>query len=245
MLVLVAVTLLIVIVVMMLVLVLKLLDSRLERILVLHCGENILTVEIVPRGCYYNSVSIMRAKKLNALGNLEILGTLSVREDYRRCVSNLVVVELTEVLHIHLALINVRNGGKAVKHCTVLLRGLCRADNVRKLAYTRGLNDNSVGLVLVEHLCKCGSEIADERTANATRVHLRDLDACVCQKSAVNADLTELVFDKNNLFTCVCFLYKLFNKRSFSRAEKAGKNIYFRHFSNSPLQIANIFTIVL
>ena len=38
-------------------------------------------------------------------------------------------------------------------------------------------------------------EIADERTANTAGIHFRNIESRVLQKSAVNSDFTELVFD--------------------------------------------------
>ena len=118
----------------------------------LHSGKNFLTVKAIPGSCNYNGTLVVLAKKLNTLGGLLLACGLCMRKHDSRCVSNLVVIELTEVLHIHFALLNVGNGGKAVKLSALLLCSFCRADDVRKLANTRGLDNNSVGLVLLKHL---------------------------------------------------------------------------------------------
>ena len=132
-----ALTVLIVVVmvmmVVMVVLFLKSLYRILNGVLMLHSKENILTVKEIPGGCHDNSISIVLTKETNALRNLLIPCALRMREDDRGSVLNLIVIELAKVLHIHLALINVGNGGKAVKSCTVLLGSLCRANNVREL----------------------------------------------------------------------------------------------------------------
>ena len=77
-----------------------------------------------------------------------------MRKNYRRCISNLIVIELTKVLHIHLTLIYVGNGGEAVKLCVLCLNRLYRLDNVGELTYSAGLDDNSVGVEFVKHLFK-------------------------------------------------------------------------------------------
>ena len=75
-----------------------------------------------------------------------------MRKNNGRSVGDLIVIELAKVLHIHFYLVNVGNGGKAVKHRTVLLCSLCRLDNVGKLTYSGGLDDDSVGSVFLENL---------------------------------------------------------------------------------------------
>ena len=125
--------LVVVVVVVMVVLFLKSLYRILNGVLMLHSKENILTVKEIPGGCHDNSISIVLTKETNALRNLLIPCALRMREDDGGSVLDLVVIELAKVLHIHLALINVGNGGKAVKSCTVLLGSLCRANNVREL----------------------------------------------------------------------------------------------------------------
>ena len=61
---------------------------------------------------------------------------------------NLVIKELTKVLHMHFALVGINNGSKSVKLRSLDLGTLNRLYNVRKLAYSRGLDKNSVGCIL-------------------------------------------------------------------------------------------------
>ena len=65
------------------------------------------------------------------------------------------------------------------------------------------------------------AEIAHKATADATGVHLCYLYSRFLQKSAVNTDLTEFVFNKDYLFSCISFFKKFFDERSLSRAQKA------------------------
>ena len=85
-----------------------------------------------------------------------------MRKNYRRCISNLIVIELTKVLHIHLTLINVGNGGEAIQLCIGSLNRLYRLDNVGELTNSTRLNNNSVGMELVKHLSKRLGKISDE-----------------------------------------------------------------------------------
>ena len=154
--------------VVMLMLFLKCLYSIIKSIFMLHSSKNILSIKAIPGGSYDNCIRIMLAKKSYALGNFLISCTLSMRKHDRGCVLDLIVVELAEVLHIHLALVYVCNGGKAIKLCTMLLGSFCRANNVGKLANARGLNNNSIGIILLQHLYKRLGEISDERTTDTT-----------------------------------------------------------------------------
>ena len=154
MLVIVAVALFIVVMMVMMVLMLflKSLKRRVESILFLHSGEDILAVELVPRSGYNGCCSVVLSDKLNCAFNLLRLGNVGMRKNYRRCVSNLIVIELAKVLHIHLALIYIGNGGKAVKLGVLCLNRLYRLDYIGELTYSAGLDDNSVGMEFVKHL---------------------------------------------------------------------------------------------
>ena len=197
-------TVIVVMMMVMVVLFLKSLYRILNGILMLHSKENILTVKEIPGSCHDNSLSIVLTKEANALGNLLIPSILCMREDDGGSVTNLVVIELAKVLHIHLALINIGNGGKAVKSCTVILGSLCRADNVRELTNARGLDDDSIGVILLKNLNKRLGKIANKRAADTAGIHLGNLDTRIGKEAAVNTDLTKLVLNENNLLACIC-----------------------------------------
>ena len=176
----------------------------------------------------------MLSDELDCRLNLLCLGKVGVGEDDGGCVGDLVVIELAKVLHIHLTLVNVGNRGKAVESSVVSLNRLYRLDNVGELAYSAGLDDNSIGVEFVKNLSKRLREIAYERTTNATGVHLGNLDACILKEAAVNTDFTKFVFYEHELFTRVSFLDKLLDKSGLTCTEEAGKNIYFRHIKIMP-----------
>ena len=158
---------------------------------------------------------------------------------------DLIIIELAKVLHIHLTLVHVGNGGKAIKRSTVLLGGLCRADNVRKLANTRGLDNNSVGSVFLKHLNQRLGEITNKRAADTAGVHLGDLNARIGKEAAVNTDLAKLVLDKNNLLACIRFFNKLLYQRGFTCAEEAREYIYFCHFLCSLTNLILIYYYII
>ena len=118
----------------------------------------------------------------------------------------LIVEEFSEILHIHLAFSCINDRRKCVELCISTLYGGCRADNVGKLTDARRLYNNSVGRIFDKHLCKRLCEVTDEGAANATRIHFGNLNSRILKKSAVNSNFTELIFDKNYLFSCISFL---------------------------------------
>ena len=221
MLVIVAMALVIVMVVMMLVLFFKLCHCSIESILVLHSLKNILSVKLIPRCRNYNSLGVMLSDKLHCGINLLVLCVIGVRKNDAGCIGDLIVVELTEVLHIHLALVSIGNGSKAIELGILSLYRLNRLNNVGELSYSAGLNNHSIGMELLEHLRESLREISNERAADTTRVHLGDLDTRVLKKATVNTDLAKLILNKNDLLSTIRFLNKLLYKRSLSRAEKA------------------------
>ena len=154
--------LVVIVVVMVLMIVLELLKILCEGVALFHSGKNVLAVNVRPRGGNDNRLGIMLTYELYCLLNLECLGNVGVREDNGGCVLNLIVEELTEVFHIHLALTCIDNGGEAVKLCSFGFNTANCTDNVGKLANTRGLDDYSVGVVLFENLCKRLGKVANE-----------------------------------------------------------------------------------
>ena len=91
-----------------------------------------------------------------------LLSALSMREHDAGGAGNLVVIKLAEVLHIHLTLACIGNGGVAVKAGSIGFNALYSADNVGKLANSRGLDNHSVRSEIIKHLSKRGGKITDE-----------------------------------------------------------------------------------
>ena len=200
-----------------------------KRAFAFHCRKNLRAADIVPRSCYDCCVVVKFLYHCDSFCEL-LLGKLlrAAENDCFRALY-LIFVELAEVLHIHLDFRRVSYSCCAVeldfiaadiKHCL---------DNIGKLSYTRRLDENSVGAELLENLRQRLSEITDKRAADTALIHLGDLNARVLHKAAVNADFTELVFDKNELFAVIALFEKLLYERCFTRSEKARKYIYLCH----------------
>ena len=154
-------------------------------------------------------------------------------EDKAACIGYLIIEELAEVLHVHLVLLGVNNCGKAVKLNIMSVDVLNCADNIAELAYAGRLDKDTVGSVVRKHLFKSLAEITYETAADTARVHFGYLNTCVLKETTVDTDLTEFIFDKNELFALIALLYELFYESGLSRTEKARKDCDFCHVNNT------------
>ena len=195
----------------------------------LHGFENCLAVKKLPRRGYDRCRSVAFTQKIYRIRDLLIGCPARMRKHDRGCGANLIHIKLAKILGVHLALARIGYRAKASENHLIGKHGRNRPHNVRKLTDTRGLDQYAIGMILLQNLAERFSEIADKRATNASGIHLRDIDARFLQKAAVNTDLSEFVFNQNDLLARIRFLQKLFDQSGFTRAEKAGKNIYFCH----------------
>ena len=226
-----AVAVLIVIVVMMMVvmLLLKCADSIIEGILVLHCRKNVRACKLIPGSRDYGGGSVILSDESGSLLDSRLLCGVGMRKDNGGSVADLIAEELAKVLHIHLTLTCVNNGGEAANLKICALNALNCFHNVGELTNARGLDKNSVGIVLCENLGKSLRKIAYKRAADTARIHLGDFDTGILEEAAVNADLAKLVLDKDELLAGVSLFYKLLDERGLTCAEEARKNINSSH----------------
>ena len=225
----------VIVVVMMVVLMLVSLFFKLAHFILkcrssFHSLEKLSACKLLPRSSNDNCICIVLLDQRNTLCDLLIRDLSGVAKHDTACIFDLVIEKLAEILHVHLALVSINNGSKSVKCSTIGVGIFNRLDNVGKLANTRRLDKDSIGCVFADNLLKCLCKVADKRAADTARVHFVDFDACLCKEAAVNSDLTEFVFDKNQLFAAISLLNQFFDKSGLSRTEKARKNINFSHF---------------
>ena len=195
-------------------------------------GEDGLAVQLVPRSRQNGGVGVLLAQHRGGSLELFLRELLRTGKNDRAGGLDLVVVELTEVLHIDLDLAGVGHGDIAVE--LELARALVDGaldgdDDVRELADAARLNEDAVGVELRHDLLECLVEVTDEGAADAARGHLGDLDARLLQKAAVDVDLAEFVLDQHELFAAVGCRDQLFDERGLAGAQKAGENVNFRH----------------
>ena len=200
-----------------------------QRVAPLHRLEDLLAVELRPGRGHDRGGRVLLAQQRH--GGVELLGAdaLGAREDDGARVLDLVVEELTEVLHVHPALVRVHDGREAIEHQLVGLHALHGADDVAQLADARRLDEDAVGVELLEHFFERIGKVAHEAAADAAGVHLVDLHAGVLEEAAVDGDLAELVFDQHDLFARVRLGDQLFDQRGLAGAKKTGENINFCH----------------
>ena len=208
---------------------LETLEFLLDRVAALHCCKKLLAVELRPRRCNDGRGRVVRAQKRDRLIKLCLRNTVGVRKHDTARVLDLIVEKFTEILHVHLALLYVNDRGEAIEHIRIGRNALHRANDVGKLANTRGLDQNTVGRIGIQNLLERLAKVADQGAADATAVHFGDLNARILHKSAVNADLTEFVLNEYQLFPGVCLGQKLFDERGLARSQKSGKNINLCH----------------
>ena len=158
------------------------------------------------------------------------IGNIFCMAEYNRtCMLNLIVEKLAEILHIHFSFICVNYRCKAVKSKLFGVNLFNCRNNVAQFSDSRRLDNNTLGRKLNQHLFECLAEVTNQAAADTAGIHLCYLYARLFEETAVDADLTEFIFDKDDFFSAVCLCDKLFNKRSFARAKKARENINFCH----------------
>ena len=191
--------------------------------------DQLLARQLAPRGGDDGGNGIMLPQHGNGRVQLALRDGIGTGQDDGGGGFDLVVVELAEVLHIHLDLARVGHGHGVAQRDLVIRHLAHSGDDVGQLAHAGRLDQNTVGMVLGNDLLQRLAKIAHQRAADAAGVHLGDVDAGILQKAAVNADLAELVLDQHQLLPLVAFGDHLFDQGRLARAEEAGENINFCH----------------
>ena len=226
--------LVVIVVVMLVMMVVDLLHQSVGHGLLLNGGEDGLAVQLIPGGGEDDGLGVLLTKHGHRLLQLLLGQLLGAGEEDGAGGLHLIVVELAEVLHVDV-------DAGAVAHHHVAVEGqlgdglgslLHRADDVGQLAHAGGLDEDAVGLELLVDILQSLSEIAHQSAADAAGVHLGDLHAGLLQEAAVNADLTEFVFDEDDLFAHEGLGQQLFDEGGLAGAQKAGDNVDFCHVSN-------------
>ena len=200
-----------------------------ERVLLLHGLEDLCAGELVPRRRDDDGVLIVLAQQGHGGSQLLLGDGAGAAENDGGGGLDLVRVEFTEILQIDLAFRGIRHGDEAAERDALVRNTLYGADDVAELADAGRLDEDAVGMIVGDDLLQRAAEVADERAADAAGVHLIDLNAGVLHEAAVNADLTELIFNEDDLFTLIGLTDHLFNERGLARAEESGVNVNGSH----------------
>ena len=205
-----------------------------QSVATLHGSDDLAASKLIPGGGEDGRLGIFFPKEVDSavqLGGVQLLGP---GQDDGGGVFYLVVEELAKVLHIHLGLGGIYHSDEAVEVEAggLLLHPLHGSDHVRQLSHPRGLDHDAVRGIIGQHLLQSGAEIAYQGAADTAGVHLRDLHTGVFQKATVDPDLTELIFDEDDLLALKGLIQQLLNERGLTSAQKPGDNIDLCHNSH-------------
>ena len=206
-------------------------------ILLGHGIGDLLAGQRIPVGRDDGRLGILLTQALDDFIELVLAHTLGMGEDQAGGIGDLVVEEFTEILLVHLALLGIDNGREAVKLHILHAKILHGTDDIRELADTGRLDQDAVGMVLLQYLLQRLAEVTDERAADAAGVHLRHFNAGILQKAAVNADLAEFIFNEHQLLVLVSLCDQLLDERRLTGTEKSGKNGNLCHTNTSSFSV--------
>ena len=208
-----------------------------------HRLGQLRTGQLVPRRGDDGGGRIVFAQLRHRRGDLIVAQILRARQHDGAGVFHLIVVELTEIFHIHTAFAGVRDRHERAERHLLIADGLDRLHDIRQLAHAGRLDENALRRVGVQHLPQRLAEIAHQRAADTTGVELVDLHAGLLHKAAVDADLAEFVFDQHQFLSGIRLFNELFNQRRLTGTEKPRKNINNRHNQIRPLLFTFPFII--
>ena len=233
-----AVTILVVMVMMLLVMVVMMVAAAMmlfldqvlgSSVLALHGFHDLAAGQLIPGSGDERGGGIMLAKQSHSGIQLGLGDGIGPGQDNGGGGFDLVVVELTEVLHVNLHLAGIGNRHSIAQDHILIGDLLHRCDDIGQLAHTGGLDDDAVGMIAVDDLRQSLAEITHQTAADAAGVHLGDIDARILQKAAVDADLTEFILDEHQLLAAVGFLNHLLDKGGFAGSQKTGVNVDNSH----------------
>ena len=197
--------------------------------LALHRLNQLSAGELVPGSGHDGCLVIVLPDQRHGSIQLCLRRRIGTGQNDGGCGFDLIVVELTEVLHIDLHLAGIADShGVAQSH--ILAHNLLHsADHIGQLAHAGGLDDHPVGMILGDDLLKSLAEVAHQAAADAAGVHFGNVDTGILQEAAINTDLAKLILDQHQLLTLVSFLNHLLDQGRLACAEKTGVNINFCH----------------
>ena len=188
-------------------------------------------LEIIPRGGDDTYAGMRLFDEDAAL--LDAVGAehLGAAEDDGIGSLDLIKEELAEVLHMHAALACIHNRRAAADfHFGMLVAALFHCgDDLAQLAHAGGLDNQTVGLVLVDQLVHSLLEIAHKGAADAAGVQLVHDDAGVLHEGAVHAHVAVFILQQDNFFALDFALQQLLDEGCLARAKEAGNNVDLDH----------------
>ena len=200
-----------------------------QRCLALHCRNQLLTGQFAPGSGNKGSNFIMLTDQGNRCIQLVLCDHIGTRQNDGGCGFDLVVVELTKVLHVNLHLTCIADSNGIAQSDFIVGDLLNGTQNIGQLANTGGFDDNTVRIVLGDHFLQSLAKVTDQAAADATGIHFGDVDAGILQEAAVNTNLSELIFDQNQLLTLVSLRDHLLDQGSLTGTQETRVNVNFCH----------------
>ena len=201
--------------------------------LTFHGLHQLSASQLIPRRSDQSCLAVMLPQKCHSSIQLSLGDGIGTGQNDGGGRLDLIVIELAKVLHIDLDLTRISNCYRAAQHHIIGGYLLYSRDHIGQLPHAGGLDDDAIRMIAVDNLHQSLAEIAHQRAADAAGVHLRNVDARILQETAVNTDLTELVFDEHQLLAAVGFLNHLFDQSGLTGPKEAGIYVNNSH-SNTP-----------
>ena len=194
-----------------------------------HRLEQLLAGQFRPGSGHQRGLAVMLTDQRHRSIQLLLGNRVGAGQDDGGCGLDLIVIELTKVLHIDLDLAGIRHRHRMAQSHLVIRDLLHGGDHIGQFAHAGGFDNDAVRGVVPDYLRQRLAEIAHKRAADAAGIHLGDFNTGILQEAAVNTDLAELILNEHQFFALVSFLDHLFDQGCLSGAQKAGVNIDFCH----------------
>ena len=192
-------------------------QSRGQGVPALDGGQQLAALQLIPGGGHHQSLGVVLLQQGHGGMEPDLGDVGGTAEHDGRGVFHLIVEELAEVFHIHLALLGIHHGDQSVE-LNVRRAALHGPGHVGQLAHAGGLDEDAVGMELLHHLTQGLGKVAHQGAADAAGAHLPDLHPRVLQEAAVDGDVAEFVFDQHQLLALISLGDELLDQGGLARA---------------------------
>ena len=198
-------------------------------ILTLHGIHNLTAGQFVPGSGDQRGICIMLPQQYHSAIQLSLGNGIGTGQNNCSSGFDLVVVELTKVLHIHLDLAGISHCHSIAQHHIFTDYLLHSRHHIGQLANTGRLDDDAIRMIPFDDFRQSLTKIAHQAATDAAGVHFSDIDTCILQEAAVDTDLAELIFNEHQLLPAVSLLDHFLNQGCLASAQKAGINVNNSH----------------
>ena len=136
-----------------------------------------ICVKLLPWRGDNRRLIVLPAQEGNTLFHGFRLHHLRPADDDRRSACNLVFIKFPEIFQVHFCLFPIHHGNPAFNlDRRILFHRFHRTHDIGEFSDPGGFNQYPVRRILVQNLFQSNAEISHQRTADAARVHLGDLN---------------------------------------------------------------------